>query len=155
MKRWLSLDVGQKRVGLAFNEASVVCPRETLYRKELQADLQFILEAIRDLNVHGIVVGLPLNMDGSESTQVKKVRQFIDQLEKKLRQENLNLCIEWCDERLTSWEAEDRLTEYGLKGKKRKQNVDALAACLILEDFLERMRTEKDEGRRQNPDFRS
>jgi putative pre-16S rRNA nuclease len=140
--RLLALDIGDKRIGLAAtDEIGVgVWPQGTLVRKDLDSDLRWLSEKIQALSPQTLVIGLPFNMDGTEGPQAKKVRRFATELEKYLRREGLSPSIAWCDERLTSWEAEQRLTERGLKGKKRKANVDTMAACLILEDYLERTR---------------
>jgi putative Holliday junction resolvase len=141
--RLLSLDIGEKRIGLAAtDEIGVgVWPQGTLLRTNLESDLREILEKIRELSVQTVVVGLPLNMDGTEGPQAKKIRRFATELEKHLKKEGFSISIAWCDERLTSWEAEQRLTQWGLKGKKKKAQVDEMAACLILEDYLERTRS--------------
>lgn len=136
--RILALDVGEKRMGLAqTDELGVgVWPQATYHRRGLQEDLDFLVQKIEEAKIQILVVGLPYNMDGSEGSQAKKVRHFASELEKQFAQKKLSISIKWCDERLTSWEAEQRLTEKGLKGKKRKQQVDSMAACLILEDYL-------------------
>jgi len=139
----LALDIGEKRIGLAAtDEIGVgVWPQGILVRTDLESDLREISKKLRAFSAETLVVGLPLNMDGTEGPQAKKVRRFVTELEKYLKKEGLSFSIAWCDERLTSWEAEQRLSERGLKGKKRKAKVDTLAACLILEDYLERIRS--------------
>jgi len=140
--RYLALDVGDKRIGLAATDelGQGVWPQKTLLRRDLSSDLQEILGIIRDRKIEGLIFGLPFNMDGTEGPQAKKVRAFAAALQRALEKESLKIPVEWCDERLTSWEAEGRLVERGLKGQKRKANVDAMAACLILEDYLARRR---------------
>jgi putative Holliday junction resolvase len=155
--RILALDVGEKRIGLAISEGLGVWPLKTLLRKNLEEDLAELIKIIKEEATQTLVVGLPYNMDGTEGAQAKKIRNFISQLKNLLIKESHQRqkrgegeapsalpmegatrapMIEWSDERLTSWEAEQRLTQGGLKGKKRKKKVDELAACLILEDYL-------------------
>ncbi len=136
----LALDIGDKRIGLATTDelGVAVWPQETILRKELEQDLLKLVDLIKEGSIQGLVVGLPFHADGRESAQAKKIKTFVSQLQKKILQENLQISLEWCDEGLTSWEAEQKLTEKGFKGKKRKAKVDALAACLILEDYLAR-----------------
>lgn len=133
----LALDVGDKRVGIATSDELGVgiWPQKTFLRQNPKQDAAKLSEIILEQSPQIIVVGLPFNMDGTEGAQAKKVRQFIKDLEKEFP---ADLCpsIRWHDERLTSWDAEQRLKDRGLKGKKIKAEVDAMAACLILEDFL-------------------
>jgi putative Holliday junction resolvase len=140
--RLMALDIGEKRIGLATTDelGIAIWPQPTLFRKNLSRDLEEILQHIQDHSIETLVVGLPLNMDGTEGAQAKKVRNFISQLRRSMERKGIAVPLEWCDERLTSWEAERRLKEKGIKGKDRKSEVDALAACLILEDYLERNR---------------
>ncbi len=134
----LALDVGDKRVGIATSdELGVgVWPQKTFLRQGTPNDYEKLAEMIEEQSPQVIVVGLPINMNGTEGPQAKKVRQFVGEIQKKLEQKNVNIPVQWQDERLTSWEAENRLSEKGIKGKERKAQVDSMAACLILEDYL-------------------
>lgn len=129
----LALDVGEKRVGIATSDALGVgiWPQKTFQRQGTSSDFVKLAEIIQEQEAQLVVVGLPLNMNGSEGPQAKKVRQFISHLQKEIL-----IPIEFSDERLTSWEAESRLAGQSIKGKKKKEEVDAMAACLILEDYL-------------------
>jgi len=140
--RLMALDIGDKRIGLASTDelGVAIWPQPTLIRKNLAHDLEWILEKMQDHSIDTLIVGLPLNMDGSEGGQAKKVKDFVSKLVREMERKGIAVPVEWCDERLTSWEAERLLSEKGLKGRERKAEVDALAACLILEDYLERKR---------------
>ena len=83
--------------------------------------------------VYEIVVGNPLHMDGRESPQSQKVARFAEELEKVLK-----LPIVFWDERLTSFEAEQHLENMGLNWRQRRQQVDKVAAMIILQDYLDR-----------------
>lgn len=135
----LALDIGEKRIGIATNDplGVGVWPQERFLRQNTEQDFEKLAERIEEHEPELLVVGLPVNMNGSEGPQAKKVRQFIMHLEKIL-QENFKkeIIIEWVDERLSSWDAEGKLREKGLKGKKVKEAVDSMAACLMLEDYL-------------------
>ncbi len=136
----VALDIGEKRIGVAISsENSAVFPLQTIFRKNLEQDLETILEVIQEYSLKKLVVGFPYNMDGTESAQSKKIKNFVKILEKFLKEKNVDLSIEFADERLTSWEAREKLS--GKKAKKNKEAIDAIAACLILEDYLAR-RTE-------------
>lgn len=115
-----------------------IWPRPTLVRKNLSSDLQALATLIQKEAVQKVVVGLPYNMDGTEGAQAKKVRDFVSRLKKHLNTLGVNVLLEWSDERLTSWEAERCLAEKGVKGKRKKEKVDSMAASLILKDYLER-----------------
>ena len=86
-----------------------------------------------------MVIGLPLNMDGSEGPRCQSVRQFAKDVDRAF-----DLPILLFDERLTTFEAGERADEMGLKGKKRADMLDALAACLILEDAINALEREEE-----------
>ena len=136
--KFLALDVGEKRVGIATSDplGVGVWPQKTFYRQGTDQDFEKLAELIEEQGLQALVVGLPLNMNESEGPQAKKVRQFIEKLQIQMKQRNLTLPVYWQDERLTSWAAEEKLVEKGIRGKKKKEEVDSMAACLILEDYL-------------------
>ena len=128
----LAIDFGSRRIGLAVADSpdSPAYPICTLRRKSLQGDLEQVAHAINGREVTQLVVGLPLNMDGTEGPMVRVARKFGAHLGA-----HLNLPVDYADERLTSVEARERLSsEGGMRGKK--DAVDALAAAIILEDWL-------------------
>ena len=133
MKRFLCLDIGDKRIGVAvsdpFNTYSL--PVETYNRKNLKLDLIKISEYVKEKSATAIVCGLPVNFDGSDSIQTKKARFFIEKLKEQLKVE-----IYTVDERCTTCEAEDTLIEQGKSREERKKFVDSLAAASILQGFL-------------------
>ncbi len=135
----LALDIGDKRIGIATSDilGVSVWPQKKFLRQNIEQDYEKLAERIEEHEPEVIVVGLPVNMDGSEGPQAKKVRQFIAKLEKKMSEIlSKSFSIEWVDERLSSWDAENKLREKGLKGKQVKEAVDSAAACLMLEDYL-------------------
>lgn len=131
--RYLAIDHGTRHTGLAICDLTetIVSPLTVIQgQKELPKNIANI---IKRENVEAIVLGLPLNMDGSEGAQAKLVLKFAEQLK-----EYLDIPIYCQDERLSSFGAEDKLAcaEFK-KGKKRKKRIDAVAAAQILEAFLE------------------
>lgn len=107
-----------------------------LVRRTVGEDIERLKRIAEERQVAGIVIGLPLNMDGSEGAMAREVRAFGGQL---ARQTGLEVFFQ--DERLTSFEAEDRLKERGMGLKrmlaaKRRGAVDEMAAVILLEDFL-------------------
>ena len=134
--RWLGLDFGARTVGVAATDALgiTVQPLETIWRKEenhLRKTLRRIGELIEELSVTEIVLGLPLNMDGSEGERAQKTREFGAALEKRFA-----LPVRYADERLTTAEAEEILAAGGVRPEDRKTYIDKVAAAIILEDYL-------------------
>jgi len=134
--RYLAIDYGAKRTGLAICDAAetIASPLKTIHgQKEL---LKQIAEVVDVEDVDAVVLGLPLNMDGSESNQTRLVRKFSEQLKK-----ILSVPVFLQDERLSSFGAEERLAPANLtKGKMRKR-LDAVAAAEILEAFLDQKKS--------------
>jgi len=130
--RYLAIDYGMKRTGLAVCDAGerIVSPLGVLAGSKGLLDR--ILQIIATERIEAVVVGLPLNMDGSEGLQAKRVRAFAGQLRGRVE-----IRLYFQDERLSSFAAEQKLQETGLSRGKRRERVDALAAAEILEAFLE------------------
>ncbi len=136
----MSVDVGMARTGIAVcdkNEvlASPVCVIEEYNEKRR---LERVAEKSRELGAEIIVVGLPKNMNGSEGEKATLCRNFAQEL-----QELVSCKVELCDERATTMLAHTYLNMNDVKGKKRKQTVDAVAATIILEDFLQIRKNKK------------
>ena len=132
--RVMALDVGDKTIGVAVSDALLLTAqgRSTIQRKDLQQDIRALRQLVEENEVHQIVVGQPLHMDGKESRQSQKVRVFADEIQKQL-----NVPIVFWDERLTSFAAEQHLEEMGLNWRKRRQHVDKIAAMIILQNYLD------------------
>ena len=141
MERFLCLDIGDKRIGVAvsdpFNTYSL--PVETYNRKNLKTDLLKMEEYVKGRDITHLVCGLPVNFDGTPSVQTEKAQYFIDRLSERLKVQII--CV---DERCTSIEAEEVLISQGKSREERKGLVDSLAACSILQGFLnEKNKTKK------------
>ncbi len=132
--RVMALDVGEKTIGIAISDALLLTAqsRPTLRRKDLRSDLEALQRLATENEVHEIVVGQPLHMDGRESRQSQKVAYFATELRKAL-----DLPIVFWDERLTSFEAEQHLEQMGLNWRKRREQVDKIAAMIILQNYLD------------------
>lgn len=130
--RIVALDIGDVRIGVAVSDPTrtIASPLDTIVRIGWGPDTQKIKTICDRFETTIVVSGLPLNMDGSEGFQAKKVRDFCLQLEKR----GLTVCFQ--DERLTTVTAEEALLEDGLSREKRKGKVDKVAAALILEQWL-------------------
>ena len=128
------LDLGRRRIGVAVTDAAAMGahPLGIVERRALKVDLDAIATMLRDRDVGTIVVGLPLNMDGSEGAAAHSARKFADQL-----REALAIDVEMFDERLTSFEARERLAGMPARKGMRKTGLDALAAVVILEGWMQ------------------
>jgi len=128
-----ALDVGRKRIGIAVCPANGLAayPVATIERRSLAQDLKKLAAQLGSRDVGRIVVGLPLNMDGSEGPNARAIRVFAERLEAAI-----GIPVELFDERLTSFEAEDRLKASSRRGAKNKHAVDAVAAAVILEGWI-------------------
>jgi putative Holliday junction resolvase len=129
-----ALDLGRRRIGVAVTDAAAMGahPVGIVERHALKQDLEAIAAMLRDRRVSVIVVGLPLNMDGSEGPAAQSARKFAAALAAAL-----GVTVELFDERLTSFEARERLSEMPVRKGARKSGLDALAAVVILESWTQ------------------
>jgi len=132
--RVMALDVGDKTIGIAISDALLLTAqsRPTIRRKDLKSDIDRLRDFVVENEVHEIVVGQPLHMDGRESTQSQKVAAFEEELKK-----SLDIPVGFWDERLTSFEAEQHLRDMGLNWRQRREQVDKIAAMIILQNYLD------------------
>lgn len=134
--RILGLDYGSRTVGVAVTDPTglIAQPLRTITRTResmLRKTLQEIDSIVRTMQVGKIILGLPLNMDGTEGERAGRTRSFAE----KLRQ-RVDVPVEFMDERLTTVEADGILEESGVRREIRKQMIDQVAAQLILESWL-------------------
>ena len=130
----LALDVSKRAIGVAGADATwqLATPLRTIHRRRLEQDFAALGEIVRDREVRALVIGWPLNMDGSEGPRCQSVRAFAQKLDAVL-----GLPILLWDERLTTFAAEEAADQTGLRGTKRAAALDALAAAAILQDTLD------------------
>lgn len=135
MGRIVGIDYGRVRVGLAASDPlhTVATPRETLQVQNRKKLLDDLVAFCAEMEAEAVVVGLPLHMDGRESEMAEEVKKFVGHLGERLPDLDI---LTW-DERLSSRIANQALTEGGVKGKKRKESVDQMAAQLILQSWLD------------------
>ena len=133
----LGLDLGTKTIGVAISDGMrySATPLETIRRQKFMADAQRITELIAENAAVGIVLGLPLNMDGSEGPRVQSTRAFARNLSKIIA-----IPIVFWDERLSTSAVTRTLIEANVRREKRAEVVDKLAASYILQGALERLR---------------
>lgn len=133
MIRALGVDTGDKRVGLAVSgPGGMVLGIPVLERRDWESDLATLAAIVEDKRAEVVVVGLPLNMDGSEGPRAKLAREFGDALAARI-----GVPVEYWDERLSSVEAEDRLRGVKLGKGAKRAHVNTVAAQVILESWLE------------------
>ena len=133
MVRALGLDIGKRRIGVAVSDplGFVARPVETVYSVSLNVDIARITEIARELEAELIVVGDPLHMSGEAGTMSNRAHKFGEALH-----QVSGLPVAYCDERLTSVEAQRILEDAGVSPKKVKQQIDAMAAAVILQSYL-------------------
>ena len=131
--RALALDVGSKTIGLAGSDelGFTAQPIKTVWRTNLRDDLKAVRAVIAERGITHLIVGLPLNMDGTEGPSAAEARRVGDALETQ------GLEIIYWDERLTTVAAQRSLLESNVSRKKRKEVVDQVAAALILQGWLD------------------
>lgn len=131
--RYLAIDHGQKRTGLAVCDASetVVSPHSVIQTQSSTELLKQVLKVIQQEGIESLVIGLPFNMNDTEGPRAKEVRTFA-----KMLSEAAQIPVIFFDERLSSFEAEQLMVEMELTRKKKKKRLDAIAAAEILKGFL-------------------
>jgi putative Holliday junction resolvase len=137
--RALALDVGSKTIGLAVSDAegSMAHAREVLRRQGQEADAARVCELAVELDVATVVVGLPLELDGSVGHRARVVQRFVSALEQAIETRGLTLEVARWDERFSTSAAERTLLEADLSRAKRKRAIDAVAAQFILQGWLD------------------
>lgn len=136
MNRAMALDLGDRRVGIAMSDLMKMIANgyETYYRSgDETRDIEYIKRLVVDNNVDEVVIGLPINMDGTEGVRVEKSREFGQKLG-----EIIDAKIFFEDERLTTVSAERALIEGDVRRDKRKTVIDMVAATIILQAFLDK-----------------
>ncbi len=130
----LAIDHGTKRMGIAGSDAlgMMAHPLECIPAEPLEAFLKRLKEILAERQTEQIVVGMPRNMDGSIGPQALKVEDFVAVLKKAVAMP----IVTW-DERLTSVAAKDRLREAGVNAREAKKKVDASAAAILLQDYMD------------------
>ena len=135
-ERIVALDIGDARIGVAVSDAMrlIASPVEVIRRVGFGPDVKRVQEICRQYDTSIVLSGLPYNMDGTLGFQSEKVRLFCQQLEK------AGLTVYYQDERLTTVTAEYALLEDNMHRAQRRQNVDKVAAAVILQQWLDTQR---------------
>lgn len=134
MGKKIGLDVGDVRIGIAVSDmlGMIANARESYTRKGLEKDLRYFTDLAKAENADAFVLGLPKNMDGTEGERVEVTREFGDKLH-----EFSGLPVVYMDERLSTVAAERMLIQADVRRVKRKKVIDKVAACIILQNYLD------------------
>lgn len=139
----IALDVGDKTIGVALSDELKITAQGlmTIERVGIRKDTGKIIDLIREHNCDTVVVGLPKNLNGTNSIQTDKVYEFKTMLENKMRSSSMkDIPLIFQDERFTTLMAERVLIEADVSRKKRKKVIDKQAAILILQGYLDKLR---------------
>jgi putative Holliday junction resolvase len=139
--RFLGLDVGDRRIGVAVSDptGSLARPVEIYTRRGSRVDVDHIVDLAGEYEAVKVVVGLPKNMNGTEGPQAEKTRDFASALSER------GLQVDLWDERLSTVEASRRLIEQRRRGQRLRERLDSEAAAVILQTYLDHVRIK--EGR--------
>ena len=138
--RKIGLDVGDRTIGIAVSDPLGITAQgiTTLERVGIRKDAGKVLDLVKEYDCDTIIIGLPLSMNGEDSEQTQKVRDFRTMLENKMRSTAMKgISVEWQDERLTTVQAERVMIEADLSRARRKQIIDRQAAVIILQTWLD------------------
>jgi len=132
--KYIGLDIGDRRVGVACGDAEVriATPLEVIARGSIEQDARTLAKIAHDYDVGQLIVGLPRNMDGTQGAQADAVIAYAEKIA-----QAIHLPFTLWDERLSTVEATRRTHETGARGKKSRRGLDAIAAAVILQDFLD------------------
>ena len=142
MARVIALDLGQKRIGVAISDETetISSSLTTIPGDNTNRAIKGIKEIIDSRDVLKVIIGLPLNMNGSEGPKAMEALEFADKLRKKLL-----IDVVTFDERLTTKQGEDMLIQADVSRKKRKSVIDKIAAQIILQTYLDSEKIRKQE----------
>jgi len=136
----IGIDYGEKRIGVAKSDPLGLLAHGITtieWDRDIEKPINQIQQIVIQHNVEKVILGLPLNMDDTEGEKAIKVRDFADVLKKRI-----NIPVEFYDERLSTVEAHDIIHMQGKKTGKNKKRIDMVAACVILQSYLDNMKRE-------------
>ncbi len=135
----MALDVGTRRIGVAVSDdrQAMALPLETVEATPLRESVRRLAKLMEDYDVGELVVGWPVDMKGRETRAVERVRKVVERLETEMRKKRMRqVTIHRWDERMSTMAADRLLAEVSISGRRRRDVVDQVAACEILEGFL-------------------
>lgn len=137
--RLLALDVGDRRVGVAVSDAMglIASPLTVVQRTSKVRDFERVAQLVREQDAGAIIVGHPVNEDGSAGPQARRVERYATALQEALEDEGLALPLILWDERMSTQQAERAMIASGRRARERRERIDAVAAAVILQDYLD------------------
>lgn len=137
--RLLALDVGDRRVGVAVSDAAglIATPLAVLRRTSKVKDFSKLASLLREQGAEKLVVGHPLNADGSAGPQARRVERYVAAMSEALEAEGLSVPIILWNEHGSTQRAQELMIDAGRSAKNRRQRIDAAAAAVILQDYLD------------------
>lgn len=147
--RILALDIGAKRIGVAVSDelGLLATPRTVIFRRSTEAALDEIVRLAQAEEASLLVVGLPISLDGQLHSQAQTVQRFGERLRRRL--EALQIPLVYADEMLSTVRAEERLRAAGVRPQRIRERIDAEAAAVILEEYLDQRRQAERAERRE------
>ena len=135
----MALDVGDRRVGVAVSDAMglIATPLTVVQRTSKSRDFERFASLIREQDAGALIVGHPVNEDGSASPQAQRVERYATALHEALEDEGLALPLILWDERMSTQQAERAMIASGRRRRERRERIDAVAAAVILQDYLD------------------
>ena len=135
--RILALDIGERRIGVALSDPSglLATPLTTIHRRHHTADVDEVLRLVDEHDAERVVVGLPLELSGRRGTQAGRVSAFV-----RAMAERTQVPVETVDERYSTVQAQRQLRESGVRPSRDRARVDAAAAAIILQSYLDSQR---------------
>lgn len=149
----IALDVGDKTIGVALSDDLLFTGQGlmTIQRVGIRKDTGKVMDLIKEYKCDTVVIGLPKNLNGTNSIQTEKVYEFKALLENKMKSSGMSeIEIIFQDERFTTLIAEKVLIEADVSRKKRKEVIDKQAAVIILQGYLDRLRYIKDKKEKED-----
>ncbi len=137
----LALDVGERRIGVAVSEGLLATPHGVIHRRSKAQDFAAVARLVAELGAEKVVVGLPLSLSGDMGPQARRVTRYAQALAKALP-----VPVELYDERYSTVTADELLVE---GGRKRRTPIDAAAAAVILQGYLENIKSQISNGKSQ------
>jgi putative Holliday junction resolvase len=140
--RLLALDVGDRRVGVAISDQTglIATPLTVIRRTSKAEDFAKIARLVGEQGVAGLVVGHPLGPDGRAGPQARRIERYAAALAESLRAKGLDLPLMFWDESLSTRQAQEAMIASGRKSKDRRARIDAVAAAVFLQDYLDAQR---------------
>jgi putative Holliday junction resolvase len=138
----LALDIGDRRVGVAVSDATglIATPLTVVRRASKAQDFAKIARLVREQRAEGLVIGHPLDQDGRAGPQAQRIERYAAALGEALQAEGVSVPLLLWDERMSTQRAQEAMIAAGRKAKDRRARIDAVAAAVILQDYLDEQR---------------